>query len=340
MQRLQGEGRVPHPGEAVIPVALAAGGLGQRGGERGDGGAGWHVGEPLDRQRGALDRLAKAVVGHPRPRDPAPPVTHRGVKSRPGVIDVRRRLQAIGPGERAERLLALREDVARPHPVALDAEGDVGSQPDRQIRPRGIGGESVLADQRPLGRDTAVVEIRLADQLDLDASFEARGDPDQQVVGVVVGGRAGVRGDRVLAAARADRQRLANEDPAGRRVPGGGEDVRARLVGASRRHVDPERAESEAAGLAVEQGSEHARGVEARHAEPVHRSVGCHQRPGVAVGEKCVLSDRRKGRWRGRALRLTCSATRILRHVAPLRIDRPGLRIVHRGALAGIILIG
>ena len=56
VQRLQREGRVADPGEAVVPVALSARRLGQRGGERRDRGAGRHVGEALDRQRRALDR--------------------------------------------------------------------------------------------------------------------------------------------------------------------------------------------------------------------------------------------------------------------------------------------
>ena len=60
VQRLQREGRVPDPGEAVVPVALTAGRLRQRRGERGDRGAGGHVGEALDRQRRALDRPAPA----------------------------------------------------------------------------------------------------------------------------------------------------------------------------------------------------------------------------------------------------------------------------------------
>ena len=62
MQRLQRERRVAHPGEAVVPVALAARRLGQRGRQRGDRRAGGHVGQTLDRQRRTLDRLAPAMV--------------------------------------------------------------------------------------------------------------------------------------------------------------------------------------------------------------------------------------------------------------------------------------
>ncbi len=66
VQRLQREGRVAQPRVAVVPVALAAGRLRQRGRERRDGRAGRHVGEALDRERRALDRVAPAVVGDAR----------------------------------------------------------------------------------------------------------------------------------------------------------------------------------------------------------------------------------------------------------------------------------
>ena len=56
VQRLERERRVAHPAVAVVPVALAAGGLGQRRRERGHRRTGGHVGEALDRERRALDR--------------------------------------------------------------------------------------------------------------------------------------------------------------------------------------------------------------------------------------------------------------------------------------------
>ena len=62
VQRLEREGRVAHPGEAVVPVALAARGLGEGRGQRRHRRPGRHVGEPLDRERRALDRVAPAVV--------------------------------------------------------------------------------------------------------------------------------------------------------------------------------------------------------------------------------------------------------------------------------------
>ena len=63
VQRLQRERRVAHPRVAVVPVALAARRLGQRGRQRRHRRPGRHVRQPLDRQRRALDRLAPAMVG-------------------------------------------------------------------------------------------------------------------------------------------------------------------------------------------------------------------------------------------------------------------------------------
>ena len=124
----------------------------------------------------------------------------------------------------------------------------------------------------------AVVEGGLADELDLDAAVEALDRPHEQVVGVVVGGRPRVRRDRVLVIPRAQRQRVAHDDPARRRLPGRLEDVRPGHVGARRRVVDAERAEAEEPRLPVEEAAEDARRVEARDAEPVDRAVGRDER--------------------------------------------------------------
>ena len=51
VERLEREARVADPREAVVPVALAADGLGQRGGRRRDDRAGRAVGQPLEHAR-------------------------------------------------------------------------------------------------------------------------------------------------------------------------------------------------------------------------------------------------------------------------------------------------
>ena len=137
---------------------------------------------------------------------------------------------------------------------------------------------AVAADQRPLGGRPAVVERGLADELDLDLPVDALDRADEHVVGVVVGRRSRVRGDLVLVIARPDGQRVADDEPAARRLPRRHEHVRPRLVRTRRRVVDAERPEPEEPGLAVEQAAEDARGVEGGHAQPVDRAVGRDER--------------------------------------------------------------
>ena len=139
------------------------------------------------------------------------------VEPRVGLVDVARARR--GPRPTTARSTARspsREDVAGPDAAALDAERHVGLQPDRLPGAGGVGGVAVVADERPLGRRAAVVEHRLADQLDLDLALDALDGAHQHVVGVVVGRRPGVRRDRVLAAARPHGQRVAHDDPAAR----------------------------------------------------------------------------------------------------------------------------
>ena len=90
VQRLQGEGGVAHPRVAVVPVALAARRLGQRRGQRGHRRAGGHVGQALDRQRGALDRRHPLVIGKPGAGEPRAPEAGGLRQARVGVVEVGR----------------------------------------------------------------------------------------------------------------------------------------------------------------------------------------------------------------------------------------------------------
>ena len=191
--------------------------------------------------------VAPAVVDRARPVQPCPPEARGGGQPGVGFIDVLRRREALGPGERAVGLLALLEVVARPHPFALDAERHVGPQPDRLAGAGRVGRVTVAVDQRPLRRRAPVVEDGLADQLDLDLPLEAQDGAHQHVVAVLVGGWPGVGRDLVVVIAGAHRQRVADHDPAGGRVPGRqrGCSSRARRY-ARRRDVYPERPQPEA----------------------------------------------------------------------------------------------
>ena len=187
------------------------------------------------------------------------------------------------------------------HPVALDAQGEVGVQADLLVLVAGVRG--VLPVQRPLGGHAPVVEHGLADQLHLHMAVDALDGAHEHVLGVVVGRRPGVRGDLVGMVARPHGQRVANDRPAARHLPGRDHHVGAGLVGAGGRMVDAERAEPEHARLAVEQAAEDTGRVEARHAQPVDRPVRRDQRAGVAVGDERVVGDRRERRRCRRALR-------------------------------------
>ena len=193
MQRLQREGRVAHPGEAVVPVALAARRLGQRGGERGHRRAGRHVGEALDRERRALDRVAPAVVGQARARpasraSSACVAASRALASSTSCGDG----EALGPGERAVDLLALLERVARAHPVALDAERHVGLQPDRlagAASRRPCGGRRRPATTPPARARSRSTGSQTSSTSTLPSRQSDRAH--QHVVAVVVGRAAG-----------------------------------------------------------------------------------------------------------------------------------------------------
>ena len=136
VERLQREGRVAHPGVAVVPVALAARRLRQRRRERRDRRAGRHVGQALDRQRRALDRVAEAVVGDARPAEPGAPEARRRGDPRLRLVDVAGRGELLGPGERAVRALAGLEHVPPADAVALDAEREVRARAGSSARRR------------------------------------------------------------------------------------------------------------------------------------------------------------------------------------------------------------
>ena len=188
------------------------------------------------------------------------------------------------------------------HAAALDSEREVRDEADRLAGTGRVGHRPAAVDEVPLGCSPAVVEDGLAHELDLHRPLDALDRADEHVVAVVVGRRSSVRRDLVFARAGPHRQRVADGDPAPRRLPERDKHVRPRLVLAVGRMVDPERAEPERPGLTVEEAPEDARGVERRDAEPVDRAVRSHERAGVAVRKEGVLGDRWEGGRRGGAL--------------------------------------
>ena len=293
MQRLQRERRVAHPRVAVVPVPLAAAASrAARSCSAATVAPGRHVGQALDRQRRTLERVRSGWSGiRARASQPRQNATVASIRAY-GVLGVRRRGQVLGPGERAERLARpCVQHVPGAHRAALDPDEHVGAEPEGLTGAGRVGGVTVPSTQRPGGRHPAVVERRLADQLDLDRALEALDRAHQHVVGVVVGRRPGVRRDRVRALPGPHRQGVVDQHPATRGVPRRRHHVGAGHVGAGGRHVDAVRAEPERAGATVEQVAE-ARWASRRRAGTASRPSR-PARPGRRCGSSTGTRSRR-----------------------------------------------
>ena len=135
-QGLHGEAGVPHPGVAVVPVALAADRLRQRGGRRGHDRPGRLEGERLQHPAGVVHQLPPGVLVALVQRRPGAPARH-------GV------LQAGGD-------LLLGPDPRRRLPAAGVVQGEAGRLPRPQGEP-GAGGVAVDLElhrgrqQQPVG---------------------------------------------------------------------------------------------------------------------------------------------------------------------------------------------
>ncbi len=189
VERPEHEGGVADPRVAVVPVARAARRLGQRRRRGCDQRAGRRVREPLQRERAPLQVGAPGMVGELAALEPVLPVVRRPHEALVGVFVVRQRRRVLGPRERdEERLLLLHAragDRARP----LETDPHVRRQPELDVdaRPARDGGVIPLSVVVPLRPHAAVVEGRLALQVHLHLAVHAAHEPQQHVVGVVVG---------------------------------------------------------------------------------------------------------------------------------------------------------
>ena len=130
---------------------------------------------------------------------------------------------------------------------------------------------------------------------DLDLPVDAAHGAQQDVVGVVVRGRAAVGAGAVaLVVPRADQEHVADDDPAPARAPARLQHHRARQVAASRRHAHAGRREPEAPRVAVEHRPEDARRVHARQAQPLHAPARGHESGRLAVRQEAVVGDGRE----------------------------------------------
>ena len=177
----------------------------------------------------------------------------------------RRSGQPLGPGQGAKQLLALDQHVPRADPVFLDPQQQIGIEPDGLAGARRVGAVAVVG-QLPVGRCATVVKRRLAHEVYLDFAVQTGDGAHEHVLSVLVAGRAGVWGDRVLARPRPHYECIAGHRPAGGSTPRGHQRVGAGLIGPGARHVDPERGQPKRPRPAVQQRPEDARGVKPGHA--------------------------------------------------------------------------
>ena len=251
------------------------------------------------------------MVGDPRPVEPVPPERHRRLDAPERVIDVVRRRQSFGPRERTEDAITHAERAPGADPPGFDTERHVRVEAECLRRPGCIGRVCGSVEQGPAGRNVAVLEHRLTDEVDLHLAVDALRRADEDVLGVVVRRGSSVRCDGIGPAGRSDGQGVPHDHPTRWRLPRGPEHVGPGFVHPLRRHVDAVRTESERTRLAVEQAAEHARRIEPRHAQPVDATIGSHQRSGVAVGQEPVVGDRRERRLH------RCALTRFAVHGTP-----------------------
>ncbi len=292
----QHERGVADPRVAVVPVALAARRLGQRRGGRRAHRPGRRVGQPLQRQRAALQVGPPRVVGKRAVRKPLVPVVGGAHQPLVGVL-VALGPAVLAPGQRHVGEVAVVHRGARPCARALEPQPQVGRQRQLEVEVLRRGHRLVVAAVGvvPLDLPAPVVHHRHAVEVDLDLAVDAAQHPQQHVVGVVVGGRAPVRVRAlVLVMPGADQQHVAHDHPAGARSPRRLQHHRAGEVAAPGGDRLVGRAEPEAARVAIEQRAEHRRAVHPRHAHPFDVAARRHQRRALGVRKECELGDRRE----------------------------------------------
>ena len=174
VQPPQRERRVAHPAVAVVPVALATGRLGQRGGRGGDRRAGRRVGQSLQRQRRALQMLAPPVVREAPAGEPVAPVVEGGLQALLGVRAVLGavRGRAVQPSATNRSSPSVSVCRARARLPSIPIRRSEISRSTRLAVGR-LGGRPVLLDHLPPRRRAPVVEHRLAHRLDLNRALDA-----------------------------------------------------------------------------------------------------------------------------------------------------------------------
>ncbi|RAO23916.1 hypothetical protein ONO23_06272 [Micromonospora noduli] len=271
---MHGEGRVPDPGVAVVPVPLPADLLGQPRGGRGDQGAGRCVRHQLEGHRRPLDHLAPAALVPGTAHPPPPVVAGLGEQiARLVGAECSRRVRtgslqdhpadvAGMQRERRGHTVGVPFDVPRVELAERVLEGGQGEGHRRA--PENV----ALGVHLQLVRIAPVVEPGVAVEAELHAPPDHPDQPDQPVP---VGGLR--TGDRHEVQQLTDTVGAVEARDQDRRT--GQVELFARVVDAVGRELEV------AAVAAVEQRAEDARRVEAGRAEPVDRTVRADQCRGL-----------------------------------------------------------
>ncbi len=318
-QRGEGDGGVAQPGVAVVPVALAADVLRQRGGGGGDDAAGGGVGEALEGDQGAhhglpVGALVGALAG------PLAPEVLGGAEHRLGVRRAGR-LQVRGlPGEGEGDPLAGRDGEVGVRGEVAPVRLGLAVQPDRVGAGHGDGAVAAvgLLDAVHPGHDAAVAEAHPQGGAHPDGALQALDDPDDLGDGVAAGQRAGrhevdhpdaaalgvpllFEDQRVAPVAAAvgghgGRGGARRRDPQITRI--GERAARSGGAGGARRPGDGRSGDRfggadppEPVFIGPQQAGEDGRGVEAGKTQPVDRSVPADQGSGLHVPDECVVLD-------------------------------------------------
>ena len=308
VQAPEHEGPVANPGVAVVPVALAADRLGQRGRRRREQRSCRAVGESLERQGAPLQVALPWVLREFAAVDPFPPevgrplhalesLLHGGRGRVLGPVLLAGRVPRARPHHRHVRTLALTQRLGRVRAGALEADPQVGHEPDRDLVLASAGDRLVVAGSAvlPPGVRLSVIEDRLAVERQLDLADDASSRPQEDVLRLVVGRRPAIGARAALAVIPgSDAHRVADDQPARARAPGGLQDERPRQVAAAGGDLHACGPEAEAPSSSVEDRREDTRAVGARQAHPLHAAAGRDEAVDLAVGQERVLRDRWK----------------------------------------------
>ena len=275
------ERRVPHPGVAIVPVALPADLLRQAHRRCGDDGPGRLECQQLEGQAGTLDHLPPATLVV-APRNPLLPVAQRLVEVPVAALgeggERRRRARRLLQDHR--NLLAFAKNELRGGRVLPQRQG----QGRRELETEPAGHEPAAGfRRRGRGALAPVVERRGALQPERQLAADAPDDPNDPVLLRPLGPRLPVDRHEVHDLADA----LGCEETGDEDVGVG--EIHLALSHGVRGGRDPEGP----AALRIEDRAEDAGRVEVREAEPVDRSVQSDERDRVKVADDPVMLDRR-----------------------------------------------